>query len=561
MVSQNEILIDTKTSVESIVYRDNVRARCHPSSVSESSSKWFNSEASSSMSESSSIQENNVVDMSKHVNNIRFHNSDKKAKKKKKQLDTSRLAFYCQNTYNSDDFNVYLHSKNSNAIRDIVVKQQQYQLFYDNLQYIFTNFKLDFKYIFENVSIDITKLESNLNLEMVSYLGSSDFGFKKISFKNGILDLFIYSLAHLDIFNLLSDKSINVCLPLKDQINSLWVHSCGLNLIEPLRIMIRKKLTYNFERQYLSTYEHNDTKAEPVFYKSNFLKSLNKSTLLIQIIDEYPAFFNQQILDFLIIENKFKLDNAFNIDFMVYNSSNFELFNYFQKWTNDTVIDSNNIQLIVKIVNSGNYDYCKSLLNFSVDSDVFKQTLNLLLKHNFTANSTIKHSFYNREYVYNSTEGSVVRGITGDWLNPNFRHTYSIKSIEYHPAFITIVAKYPFKIQELTNISIMQKFICVLYEDSKFKFNDEDVLTSRVNNLEILKKWFGLRNIDIYKFQNMALDDFVNFIKDYPKLHFMSNIIDIKSFYDLFKSYISILEDNLPIIGTDVLNIIMNYSC
>ncbi len=56
--------------------RYNVCNRCHSISYSESISNGINSEASIYKSESSSILENNIVDMNVHVNNIEFHNSE-----------------------------------------------------------------------------------------------------------------------------------------------------------------------------------------------------------------------------------------------------------------------------------------------------------------------------------------------------------------------------------------------------------------------------------------------------------------------------------------------------
>ena len=275
-----------------------------------------------------------VINSNSEVGNEKYTTLNKKAKnKKKKQLDTNRLPYFCQNNiipYDSDKFVNYLHSNDTIAIRDIIVKQQHEQLFYDNLHYIFTNLKLDFKYIFENVLIDITKLESNLNLEMVKYLSLSDFEFKKISFKNGIIDLFIYSLKHTSIFNYLIDECNQKIKLDNEQINLLWIHSCGLNLIEPLRIMINKKLIYKFERPYLINDEKKLKSGETNYYYTDFKNiKFSKSTILIQIIDNYPSFFNKDIIDFLQLELNCKLNNMYNKDYMIYNSSNFELFNYF----------------------------------------------------------------------------------------------------------------------------------------------------------------------------------------------------------------------------------------
>ncbi len=533
-VGPNVIGIDDRVSV---------RARCLISSVSDSSNKGVNSD------------------------------KNKKAKNnKKKNLDTSRLPYFCQNmniSYNSDKFNDYLYSKDSNAIRDIIVKQQQYQLFYDNLPYIFTNFKIDLKYIFENVEIDITKLDSNLNLEMVKYLSSLDYEFKNIKFKNGVIDLFIYSLRHFDILKYLIDECNQKIKLDNEQINLLWVHSCGFNLIEPLRIMIKNNLTYNFKRPYLNNYDEKLKSGETNYYYTDFKNiKFSKSTILIQIIDNYPSFFNKDIIDFLELELNCKLDNEFNCDYMINNSSNFELFNNFKQWNNSTKISDTAIY-IDKIFDCGNYNYCKSLLNFSIDSDIYKYSYKSIIKifNNKNYNFHSK-TFYHNNYIFKTEIINSLRGITGNgFYDANFKGSYLCNGILYKPSSKIFKTEYCSDFKILIYDIILIEFIEVFKNFYKLESTTyiNSKIINKINILEKLKLWFRTNSIytvnSIYKLKYIEYFNFKPFITDIKELNFINNpFIDVDIFYSEYLiKYISEVENSLGFLGPDVLNIIMSY--
>ncbi len=420
--------------------------------------------------------------------------SDKIAKKRKaktKVKDINRYQFNFNSSkyiYCPDKIAEYLLSHNSTAIRDIIVQQQQYNLFYDNFTQIFIEHKSEFKYIIQRIPIDLSLINKYLgNLDIIEYLVSLNCKFSFLS---------------------------------KDIINLLWVHCCGLNYVEQLKIMIRNGFIYNYQRDYL-LYSHTN------------LNNTSKSTLLLQLLENYPNFYNLEILN--ILDNlNFVLVNEFNIDYMIYKSTNFQLFLHFNPWISNVNIVDNSLRILIgKFISNGNVNYCNSIINHSFNEHIYSYFYSKIgisfIKSSLCSLTFIK--FFNNEYL-------LPRQVLQIYHKYNNRRGNPCIEIIY-------------------NILVKLSFNDILYESTQFKLNNLLNYCNRENIREYLNEY--IFNIP-YRWSPPRSK--LDFFED--RVIFMNYDSFIDKFINEFlipycNEYVNIIDKSLSRVCTDLINIIMTY--
>ncbi len=548
-----------------------------------------------------------ISESSKNV----FSSDNKKAKNnKKKKIDTSRYLF---NFHKVERFNDYLQYKNSESIRDIIINQKQYHLFFSNINTIFENLFSDFEFI-------------------VNYLYNLSYNQRK----NYIIDLFV-SILTINKFNIFKYLITNINFKFsQDEQNLLWIHCCGLGNEDYLYELLSIDINYKYTRSYLkdTTIKNSDDfeimistgqyfkpeytflrkieKVEDLNYEIfdkgvNFTDDYLYGTLLYQIIDYYPNFYNYEILEYLkgcdfLNMNYHNIWNCKKIQYILKKSTNFKLLDYFLEIDNDynngyfNYYSINN--LVEKILYFNNFDYIDYILNHSSYSEIKNKLLETIThidnidKYNLYGKTpnykySIDYDFYNNEYVYDcvqesgkfklssgkikcncksklcilnehySIENNAIfssdKSFKNKVINYNvYTHTYITKEYEIGNKMLSVICKY-----------YLTEFLNIINE--QIQFNEEDDISTTINkldNLERLKNWFKsnyTNNNSIYKFKYMEPDDFQYFIIDFPYLSFILNVNTEIFFKEHLINYINSIENLLPSLPSDVLNIILSY--